>query len=766
MRRPLLTLLVLLGAALSVRADAPPPGDFQCYELKPRAFDPVPVTVTDRFGTLAYPARFPHRLCAPADQGDDPGLARHLMGYTLDATGGTISGQRVVTRFGSITVDLIRPDLLLVPTAIDHEGLPDASPSGTAMQCYHVEPSAGSPKFETIGGVEVTDGLETVRVELVAPDRLCVPASVNGEDPSAPDNTADLFCYTTRSESSFGDVRLFTRNRFGTDEARLIHRRDLCVPAPPVTSTTTTSTTTTSTTSTSTTTTTTTSTTSTSTSTTSTTTTSSTTTSSTTSTTSSTTTTTAPGQCGDGKVDPGEECDDGNRTAGDCCSPTCQLEPDGNPCGDDDPCNGDERCRAGRCETTPACRSSVVLAAVTNFRSSTVSLVDPVGGQVQANIVAGAGAWGVAFHPAGTEIWITNRNSKSISVIDVATRRVSASVPVGRTPLGIALDSSGARAYAASYGGNRIDVIDTASRKQVASFAVDSGPSGVAFDSAHNTLWVTSYGSDSVLALDPASGAVLARLKVGRKPTELAIDATHARLYVSNFGAGLMTVIDLEHRTVLAAVHVGRKPFGVAVDPARGRAYVTNAGQDLVTVVDTTTNAVDERRHVAAGPLGVAVDPSGRILVTSGTGGVLSFLDPSGPASSALVVGTLPVAFGNFVGTVGVRCPDAPPCGDAIASVAGPRALTALLDAVAATIRSAVPGSIPDPAVAQAVTDAIARSDGYVAQGDRPALRRELQSILRTLRRGMAQGGLERPTGSQLVDLVKRARALAARSPG
>ena len=68
MRRLLLTLLVLLGAALSVRADAPPPGDFQCYELKPRAFDPVPVTVTDRFGTLAYPARFPHRLCAPADQ--------------------------------------------------------------------------------------------------------------------------------------------------------------------------------------------------------------------------------------------------------------------------------------------------------------------------------------------------------------------------------------------------------------------------------------------------------------------------------------------------------------------------------------------------------------------------------------------------------------------------------------------------------------------------------------------------------------------------
>ena len=372
MRRLPLTLLVLLGAALSVRADAPPPGDFQCYELKPRAFDPVPVTVTDRFGTLAYPARFPHRLCAPADQGDDPGLARHLMGYTLDVMGGTISGQRVVTRFGSITVDLIRPDQLLVPTAIDHEGLPDASPSGTAMQCYHVEPSAGSPKFETIGGVEVTDGLETVRVDLVAPDRLCVPASVNGEDPSAADDTGDLFCYTTRSASSFGDVRVFTRNRFGTDEARLIHRRDLCVPAPPVTEPTTSTTTTSTTTR------------ETSTSTTSTT---------TTSTTRhqhhehddheptaddsvrpAATTTTVAGQCGDGKVDPGEECDDGTGRRA-TAAPTCQLEPTATVRRRRSvqrrraPLGGSLRDDAGMPQQRGARRGH-------QFRSSTVSLVD------------------------------------------------------------------------------------------------------------------------------------------------------------------------------------------------------------------------------------------------------------------------------------------------------------------------------------------------------------------------------------------------------
>ena len=36
--------------------------------------------------------------------------------------------------------------------------------------------------------------------------------------------------------------------------------------------------------------------------------------------------------CGDGIVQPGEECDDGNKLAGDCCSPTCKFEPLGSPC--------------------------------------------------------------------------------------------------------------------------------------------------------------------------------------------------------------------------------------------------------------------------------------------------------------------------------------------------------------------------------------------------------------------------------------------------
>lgn len=50
-----------------------------------------------------------------------------------------------------------------------------------------------------------------------------------------------------------------------------------------------------------------------------------------------------PPDCGDGFVQSGEACDDGNTTGGDCCSSACQLE-----CDDGSPCTRDT-CIAGAC---------------------------------------------------------------------------------------------------------------------------------------------------------------------------------------------------------------------------------------------------------------------------------------------------------------------------------------------------------------------------------------------------------------------------------
>lgn len=69
--------------------------------------------------------------------------------------------------------------------------------------------------------------------------------------------------------------------------------------------------------------------------------------------------------CGNGVIEVGEQCDDGNVNNGDCCSATCNHEPNGSTCDDDLFCNGVGTCSNGNCDQDgdpcvgqPACLSN------------------------------------------------------------------------------------------------------------------------------------------------------------------------------------------------------------------------------------------------------------------------------------------------------------------------------------------------------------------------------------------------------------------------
>jgi uncharacterized delta-60 repeat protein len=66
--------------------------------------------------------------------------------------------------------------------------------------------------------------------------------------------------------------------------------------------------------------------------------------------------------CGNGQLESGEDCDDGNEQDGDCCSGACRLEPNGSACPDDgqvctaDICDGAGTCRHPAGNTGAVCR--------------------------------------------------------------------------------------------------------------------------------------------------------------------------------------------------------------------------------------------------------------------------------------------------------------------------------------------------------------------------------------------------------------------------
>jgi cysteine-rich repeat protein len=79
---------------------------------------------------------------------------------------------------------------------------------------------------------------------------------------------------------------------------------------------------------------------------------------------------TAYGICGNGTVDLGEDCDDGNNVDGDCCSAACAFESMGSPC------SGVTLCRqSGACDGSGACQAVPRMNCRTALKSR-VQLID------------------------------------------------------------------------------------------------------------------------------------------------------------------------------------------------------------------------------------------------------------------------------------------------------------------------------------------------------------------------------------------------------
>jgi hypothetical protein len=222
---------------------------FQCYRAHPTVGvgagtagstipESLPVTLEDQFGVYSGTAHRPVDLCAPADKnGEDPEApdsGDFLSSYKLSVPGPVeqVSGVQATNQFGSVSLDLLQPDTLLVPSAASLEGPPAPGQSFlNDFTCYSVQVGKTKGKGAPApGSVTVQTAFETVEVEPGNPQRLCVPASKNGGPviASAPE---DLLCYDVKSGNDLKPApEVFVANQFGQEAQRIGQRRELCVP--------------------------------------------------------------------------------------------------------------------------------------------------------------------------------------------------------------------------------------------------------------------------------------------------------------------------------------------------------------------------------------------------------------------------------------------------------------------------------------------------------------------------------------------------------
>jgi cysteine-rich repeat protein len=195
------------------------------------------VSLVDQLETADADVVRPRSLCLPASKNGGAVLdpVTHAEEYRIKSALAHVRRRGVVVtdQFGTLTVDTVKAERLLVPTNKSLMG-PATPPSpGVAdhYKCYKVKVRA--PKFPKGIQATVADQFEDRLYDVKKPRHLCVPASKDGEPLVHP--VAHLMCYEVkRAREEPKHVRRFgvqVANQFGAETLDSVREETLCVPA-------------------------------------------------------------------------------------------------------------------------------------------------------------------------------------------------------------------------------------------------------------------------------------------------------------------------------------------------------------------------------------------------------------------------------------------------------------------------------------------------------------------------------------------------------
>jgi hypothetical protein len=236
--------------------------NFLCYTTKkfsagePRFTPELDVALDDQFdGSSTVDVTKAVNLCTPATANgvpatvaelDDPDT--HLEGYKIKFADATQRFERVLNaqvtnQFGTVVVDTIKPDRLLVPTnkataspfPPDPYDDPNAiKPDVEHFQCYTVKLHPGQvfspPTVAVVDQFSEPTG-KTFKLKKIS--RLCNPVAKNGEAVRNQDD--HLLCYQAVRVIGPKHVALasgvFLANQFGEERVKTITEKEFCVPS-------------------------------------------------------------------------------------------------------------------------------------------------------------------------------------------------------------------------------------------------------------------------------------------------------------------------------------------------------------------------------------------------------------------------------------------------------------------------------------------------------------------------------------------------------
>jgi YVTN family beta-propeller protein len=323
----------------------------------------------------------------------------------------------------------------------------------------------------------------------------------------------------------------------------------------------------------------------------------------------------------------------------------------------------------GTDSTASTIKAFPVYAYITNSGSSSLSIIDTVTNKVESGVKVGERPYGIAVTPDRTKVYVTNSGSNTVSVINMSTEakitlpigafygfslfpytKTTTTVSVGNTPRGIAVSPNGTEVYVANSGSNNVSIINTSTDKVVDTFSVEENPVGVAVSPDGQKVYVANSDSNTVSVINIAANNTTS-VPVGNRPYGVAVVPDGKKVYVTNHNSSDVSVIDAVNDSLINVTNVGSGPYGVAVNPEGTKVYVANYNSNNVSVINTTTNNVIATVSVGENPEGISVSPDGKKVYVANSGSDnVSVINITANNTTSVHVGSLPAAFGQFIG--------------------------------------------------------------------------------------------------------------------
>jgi YVTN family beta-propeller protein len=251
--------------------------------------------------------------------------------------------------------------------------------------------------------------------------------------------------------------------------------------------------------------------------------------------------------------------------------------------------------------------------------------------QVVDNISVGSYPWGVAVDPANGLIYVTNFGSSSVSIVNPVSRAVVKTLPAPLEPGSLVVDTSTGNVYLGD-GTNELYEISGVSNQFLPPIKLPLHTANAdVYDPIDHLVYVSSITDNEVVAVSTETHSVSHLIPVGQCPNDETYDQRRGEVFVVNECSSNVSIINAASGVVVGSIPDIVPGVAMAYDPAQGCVYIAGnnrSGVNTLTCINDTTEQVQSRVPIPLDPLGVRfVSSLGTLYVASRMNSSITAID-------------------------------------------------------------------------------------------------------------------------------------------